>query len=74
MSFRFILIAIAIWIGVIMYRNYQSKRKIEKARTLKQSKNIVPCAVCGVHIPESEAIKHDEKFFCSSAHLDQANK
>ena len=70
MSLRFIFIAIAIWIGVIMYRNYQAKRKIEKDRSAAQMKKIVPCAVCGTHIPESEALEDGGKHFCCAAHRD----
>jgi uncharacterized protein len=32
--------------------------------------NFVPCAHCGVHLPESEAIRAGERFYCSRRHLE----
>jgi uncharacterized protein len=29
---------------------------------------MLPCAVCGVHVPESEGIKSAGRFFCCEAH------
>lgn len=74
MSLRFILIAVAIWIAVILFRNYQAKRKINPPRGNKPIKNIVPCALCGTHIPENEALQDGDEFFCSAAHRDRAKK
>lgn len=30
---------------------------------------MVPCAVCGLHVPESEARKENHVFFCCEEHL-----
>jgi uncharacterized protein len=30
---------------------------------------MVACAHCGVHLPRSEALVQDGKFYCSAAHL-----
>jgi uncharacterized protein len=35
---------------------------------------MVPCAKCGVHIPRKEALMHDGKAYCSTAHLEQDKK
>lgn len=32
---------------------------------------MVRCAHCQVHLPLSQAIKHDDQWFCSQAHLEQ---
>ncbi len=32
---------------------------------------MVRCAHCGVHVPRSEALEHDERWYCSQAHLEQ---
>ena len=34
----------------------------------KEAEHMLPCAVCGVHVPESEGIKAAGKFFCCEAH------
>ncbi len=41
------------------------------AKPLNHNKiEVIPCAVCGVHIPRDEALMHDNKAYCSSAHLE----
>lgn len=34
----------------------------------KKAERMLPCAVCGVHVPESEGIKSAGRFFCCEAH------
>ncbi|MFO7603260.1 MAG: PP0621 family protein [Gammaproteobacteria bacterium] len=42
-----------------------------KARGRPQVENIVRCEVCQLHIPESEAIEDDGRYYCSQKHLQQ---
>jgi uncharacterized protein len=37
-------------------------------RTL--AKDFVPCALCGLHVPKSEALTDKGKFYCSAEHRD----
>ena len=30
--------------------------------------DMVPCALCAVHLPRHDAIRHGEQWFCSEAH------
>jgi len=32
---------------------------------------MVRCARCGVHVPQAEALPHDNRWYCSRAHLEQ---
>ncbi|MDP3622157.1 MAG: 1,6-anhydro-N-acetylmuramyl-L-alanine amidase AmpD [Polynucleobacter sp.] len=32
---------------------------------------ILPCGFCGVHLPQSEGLMQEERFYCSAAHRDQ---
>lgn len=34
----------------------------------ERMERMLPCARCGVHVPESEALLHDDKAFCSQQH------
>lgn len=36
-----------------------------------QAQPMVRCAHCGVHVPQSEALAHDNRWYCSRAHLEQ---
>jgi uncharacterized protein len=31
----------------------------------------VRCAHCGVHVPQSQALSQDQRWYCSQAHLEQ---
>lgn len=34
----------------------------------EKAEHMLPCSVCGVHVPESNGVKADGKFFCCEAH------
>jgi uncharacterized protein len=34
----------------------------------EKAEHMLPCSVCGVHVPESDGIKSGGKFFCCEAH------
>jgi uncharacterized protein len=71
---RLLLIALAVWIIVVLIRNHRSRQAMSKKQPDKATVDrIVPCAICGTHVPESEAIHEAGKVYCSPAHRDQAN-
>ena len=43
--------------------NYDSKKSSQKSKKL-----MVKCQICGLHIPDKEAIKHGDNIFCSLEH------
>lgn len=71
---RLILIAVFIWIVWVFVKNAYRKQLVKKQqaaeneKTESSSSKIVKCAVCGVHVPQSEALVAGGKFFCSEAH------
>ena len=70
---RLLLIALAVWIIIALIRNHRSRRSALKKRRENQAiDSIVPCEVCGTHVPETEAIVEAGKFYCSREHRDQA--
>jgi len=72
--FRIILIALAVWIIIRIWQNHRAKSKtLGQKPADKAISTMVPCAVCAMHIPDSEALKRDGKFYCSQQHLDEDN-
>jgi uncharacterized protein len=71
MGFRFIfliLAVIAVWF--IVRHLLRSTKHVKSKETPKVSSGqMVECQVCSLHIPENEAIKLDQKFFCSQEHF-----
>lgn len=59
-----------VWLGIVQIRRYFGRGKdgdgLDAATTL--ASRIVPCAHCGVHIPEADAISHQGQFFCCKKH------
>ena len=72
---RLLLIALAVWIIVVLIRNRRGRQTTLNKRQDKAAiDSIVPCEVCGTHVPEAEAIVEAGKYYCSAEHRDQANK
>ncbi len=67
---RLLVIAAIIWLCYRIYQNWLETKS--SAAHKKQHDNsiedMVQCAKCGVHIPQQEALKSGDKFYCSEAH------
>ncbi len=71
---RLLLIALAVWIIIVLLRNRRSRQDVlKKQQDSQQIDSILPCAICGTHVPENEAIHEAGKVYCSQEHRDQAN-
>ncbi len=46
----------------------RDKPKKTKPESLGKAEEMVRCANCGVYMPTSEAIKQNDKFWCSTEH------
>lgn len=68
--FRLIAFAVLVWIAWFMLKNYLAKQR--NAGDAKAGKRIpgkiVKCPVCEVHLPEADAVREGEEWFCSKAH------
>ena len=67
---RFILIFIALAVIVMVLKRLWQKPGCKKKHRIPSNK-MVQCAHCGLYTPEPDAIKHEEKYYCSQAHLDE---
>jgi len=68
-------IFLLIWLAYGFFRR-QMKLHQQTQQQVKQKKrypikDVKPCALCGLHIPENESIKKDELYFCSYQHLQE---
>lgn len=62
------LLALAGW----LWRHFTRPRRPRTPATPK-AQPMVRCAHCGVHVPQAEALTHDNRWYCSRAHLEQDN-
>lgn len=65
---KFLLLLLAVWIVLTILRQRRPPPTETKNGTM------VRCAVCGVHLPESEAISSGGRHYCSEAHFLQRDQ
>lgn len=61
------LIAAAIW----LWRRYTRPRARRGAAPQPDAQPMVRCAHCHVHLPQAQALRQDEQWYCSQKHLEQ---
>ena len=67
-----ILIAI-IWLLVIVVRRLlASGQHVAEKRQARLAENMVRCELCGLHVPEKEAVRRGTHLYCSESHRDTA--
>lgn len=67
MVVKLILLFLALWFGLRLYRIFQARNNTEA--TPENIQDMVSCDKCGIHIPANEAIKSGNKYYCSQDHL-----
>ncbi|SMN13836.1 hypothetical protein BHECKSOX2_1027 [Bathymodiolus heckerae thiotrophic gill symbiont] len=65
---KLLIVVLLVWVGFFVFKKL---RKAPSDVAQKPSVNkMVACCVCETHIPESEAISHNGKIYCSKEHLE----
>ena len=65
----FVLIAVLFLWLIASYRRTLKKRQEErKGPASLEGEDMVRCIHCGVHLPRSESITSEGKYFCSDEH------
>lgn len=66
----FVLIAVLFLWLIASYRRALKKRQEEarKGPATLEGEDMVRCVHCGVHLPRSESITSEGKYFCSDEH------
>jgi uncharacterized protein len=66
-----VIIIVLALIVMIAKRLWQTPRPRPPARHNRQTGQMVQCANCGIYIPEQDALRRGDHFYCSQAHLDE---
>ncbi|MGD9000299.1 MAG: PP0621 family protein [Granulosicoccaceae bacterium] len=65
---RLLIIALAVWIIIVLIRNARARKQVSDKRPANKVENMVSCVQCGLHLPEKDAIRDGDHFFCSEQH------
>ena len=65
---RLVFIAIAVWLAIYVLRRVLHYLSPPDTPSTGAANNMVRCAECGLHLPESEAIAYQGKHFCCQEH------
>ena len=71
------LFRLLFWIAIIFAAIWVWRRYISAPKRPRQPPRedepapMVRCAHCGVHIPQTEALTQDQRWYCSQKHLEQ---
>lgn len=68
---RIIIIALIVYLVIQIFKRWAANKNIQTAQKNEQQKLMVKCDVCQLHIPKSEALQKDGKYFCNQEHYDQ---
>jgi uncharacterized protein len=66
---KIILVVLGLLAAYWILKSY--RRRVDRARDSTPpaaAENMVPCARCGVHLPRSESISTQGRFYCSPEH------
>lgn len=66
---KLLLLLLGVWIVLTIL-----KRRRHPSATKVATGTMVSCAVCGVHLPDSEAIASGGKHYCCEAHFLQRDQ
>lgn len=70
---RLLAIALFFWIVIVLVRNYfkRAARVRQQPGQPTRIGTMVRCELCGLHVPESEAVKKNGQYYCSLQHRDE---
>ena len=70
---RIIIILIGLWLVLQIIKRARIARQ-DRAPGPPPVTKMISCDHCGVHVPESEAIRNDEKLYCCEEHRTAATQ
>lgn len=70
---RLIIFAVLLYAGLKLYGMYRQRMLSHQQSPPPRHEGgqMVRCRWCEVHVPEDEALRDNEQWFCSSAHRDR---
>lgn len=66
---RLLIIAIAVWVAWQLIRRIFLPPPPERRATPQTAPRMLPCARCGVHVPENHALVRAGKAYCCKEHV-----
>ncbi|MBL4584647.1 MAG: hypothetical protein JKX83_08525 [Pseudomonadales bacterium] len=64
------ILFIIVLIGAVLLLLKRSRNPTDQdGQEQDDSEQMVPCEHCAIHVPQSEAIKEGEHYFCSEIHV-----
>jgi uncharacterized protein len=78
---KLIIVLLAVALGIWLWRNgrvdHRKERKNAAENAAKEAQkrlpqNMVRCDVCGLHLPEADALRSPQGVYCSQQHLQQS--
>ncbi|WP_028299650.1 PP0621 family protein [Oceanospirillum beijerinckii] len=70
--FRLIIFAALVWVGIRLLKAYNRKKLEYQQKHVKdkkeQSEQMVQCRFCSLHLPQKDAVKHEQLWFCCHEH------
>lgn len=70
---KYLLVLLVLAVGWHMWRRQRVKDTPPPPKNrLGKPEPMVDCAHCGVHLPQSDAIRYQGQHYCSQSHLAQA--
>jgi len=68
---RIIIIALIVYLVIQIFKRWSASKNIQTVQKDKQQKLMVKCDVCQLHIPKSEALQKNGKYFCNQEHYNK---
>lgn len=68
MIFKWIILLAVVFLVFWLFRPFQRRQKHSADTAARAAENMVRCAYCGVHHPESESITGNGHNFCCAEH------
>ncbi len=64
----FVVVVVAVYLLLKSYRRRTIGQDASAGTESRRAEDMVRCLYCGVHLPKSESIVADGKFYCCEAH------
>ncbi|MBC7680837.1 MAG: hypothetical protein H7172_00765 [Ferruginibacter sp.] len=71
---KLLIVLLAVLLGVWLWRSRRLANRRPAQPPPKGLQNMVPCQVCGVLLPQSEALTTPHGVYCGPAHRAQAEQ
>lgn len=63
---RLLILLLVIW---LLFRAWSGYRRLtKKNRPPARAEKMVPCTLCGVYVPQNQAIRNGDEWYCCEAH------